>query len=523
MLKRHIFALKDKMIGEIVVFLLSKKRIIMKKNTLLLAFLFLFIMLGGRAQTLVPNGPETEIEEGARFTVLGEDEHYLYLGCLKMGWLGSYDDMVITVYDKQKNVIAVEHEIDEDYEFRIAYMRGNDVVLLGEKYNKKTKSEDYYAAAFPIMGKLPKKLVCNTIYSMSAEGQFVHEARILLSPDLSKIAFLTYTKPSNKDAQGYRLDVQVVDAEGNTVTHAQEQFRGEAPYDAIGFLSEDGTVFVKETRYYRDNNQGRDLRREFGFLTVTTNGEVVPFEPSDNIRKISDHRMSLLPGKNAQLFFFGETEKGIATFIINGEGELSEENIIEMDKTDVPDNITYEDEVKDMAFHTEQIISLQDGRILVLAYRHKEVVYSDGKYVHTNNYYQNIYLYLFDKKGDLLNSAVLPYSCVDGGNNHQDIPVAFEWKGDLWLLYNGEKNNYGAQKPHKWHRLVYTKPEPRCVVMGRLDNDLDFEPKILYAPTNPKKTFSFGDYYDKVIRVTDDAVYLLMHRGTDNYIDKITE
>ena len=51
----------------------------MKKNRILLAFLFLFVMFGGRAQTLVPNGPETEIEDGSRLTVLGEDDQYLYL------------------------------------------------------------------------------------------------------------------------------------------------------------------------------------------------------------------------------------------------------------------------------------------------------------------------------------------------------------------------------------------------------------------------------------------------------------
>ena len=100
-------------------------------------------MFGGRAQNLVPNGPETEIEDGARLTVLGEDDQYLFLCGVKKGWYDTDDDMYITVYDKQKQIIAVEHEIDEDYEFRTAYLRGEDVVLLGYKYNKKTKTESY--------------------------------------------------------------------------------------------------------------------------------------------------------------------------------------------------------------------------------------------------------------------------------------------------------------------------------------------------------------------------------------------
>ena len=131
----------------------------MTKNRILFALVLLFFMLGGRAQTLVPNGPETEIEDGARLTVLGEDDQYLFLCGVKKGWYDTDDDMYITVYDKQKNVIAVEHEIDEDYEFRTAYLRDNDVVLLGYKYNKKTKSVDYYESTFPIMEKKHKKLV----------------------------------------------------------------------------------------------------------------------------------------------------------------------------------------------------------------------------------------------------------------------------------------------------------------------------------------------------------------------------
>jgi len=201
----------------------------MKKNRFFLALMLLFFMLGGRAQTLVPNGPETEIEDGARLSVLGEDEHFLYLCGVKKGWYDTDDDMYITVYDKQKNVIAVEHEIDEDYEFRTAYLRDNDVVLLGYKYNKKTKSVDYYESSFPIMEKKHKKLVLNTIYSVPAEGKKLATALILRSSDDNRTVFVTYTKPSNSKIDGYGLDLQVVDAEGNTLNHAQKEFAGPSP------------------------------------------------------------------------------------------------------------------------------------------------------------------------------------------------------------------------------------------------------------------------------------------------------
>lgn len=501
----------------------------MKKNTLLFVSLFLLFMFGSRAQNLVPNGPETEIEDGARLTVMGEDDQYLYLCGVKKGWYDTDDDMYITVYDKQKNVIAVEHEIDEDYEFRTAYLRGDDAVLLGYKYNKKTKSVDYYESAFPIMEKKHKKLVLNTIYSVPAEGKKLATAFILRSSGDNRTAFVTYTKPSNSKTDGYSLDLQVVDAEGNTLNHAQKEFSGPSPYKAKGFLTNNGAVFIEELA-----QSGKNVHWGVGmvafssgvahrYLTVTASGNVVPVELTDNSREITNPKAGMLPGKNDRFFIFGETNGGVATILVDEEGELQSENFFDTEKPSVPENISYETEMKDMGFVPSTILSLQDGRVMVLAYRHLREMWSDGRAVHINNYYQNIYLYLFDNKGDMLNSTVLPYSCVDGGGNHQDIPAVFEWKGDVWLLYNGNKKNYGSRKPSKWNMLVYTKPEPRCIVMGRLENDLNFEPKILYAPANPPKTMSYGEYFDQLIKVTDDAVYFLMYRKSDNYIDRITE
>ena len=501
----------------------------MKKNRFFLALTLLFFMLGGRAQTLVPNGPETEIEDGARLSVLGEDEHYLYLCGVKKGWYDTDDDMYITVYDKQKNVIAVEHEIDEDYEFRTAYLRGNDAVLLGYKYNKKTKSVDYFEAAFPVMEKKHKKIVRNTIYSVPAEGEKLAAALILRSSGDNRTVFVTYTKPNNSKTDGYYLDLQVVDAEGNTLNHAQKDFTGPSPYHLNGFLTNNGAVFIEELAQSGKNVHWGTGMVAFSsgtahrYLTVTAAGNVVPVELTDNSREITNPKAGLLPGKSDRFFIFGETKEGVATILVDEEGELQSENFFETEKPSVPENISYETEMKDMGFVPGKVLSLQDGRVMVLTYRHLQEMWSDGRAVHINNYYQNIYLYLFDNKGDMLNNTVFPYSCVDGGGNHQDIPEVFEWKGDVWLLYNGNKNNYGSRKPSKWNRLVFTKPEPRCIVMGRVENDLNFEPKILYAPANPNKTMSYGEYFDQLIKVTDDAVYFLMYRKSDNYIDRITE
>ena len=288
-------------------------------------------------------------------------------------------------------------------------------------------------------------------------------------------------------------------------------------------MTNNGAVFIEELA-----QSGKNVHWGVGmvafssgvahrYLTVTAAGNVVPVEMTDNSREISNPCARMLPGKNDRFFIFGETKEGVATILVNEEGELQSDNFFESEKPLVPENISYEAEVKDVGFEPGMVLSLQDGRVMVLAYRHSQEMWSDGRAVHINNYYQNIYLYLFDNKGDMLNSAVLPYSCVDGGGNHQDIPVIFEWKGDVWLLYNGNKSNYGSRKPSKWNRLVFHFHENgACAVFTLLVSGTG-------TPSNPRKTMSYGEYFDQLIKITDDAVYFLMYRGSDNYIDKITE
>ena len=118
-------------------------------------------MLPGRAQTLVPNGPETEIGDNTIVTLMSEDDKYLYFCSNDRNY---DDDLCITVYDKEKNAVVREHEMDEDLLFRTAYMQDNNVVLMGSKYNNKTKSIEYFQCSFPVMGKTPRKFIKTVTY-----------------------------------------------------------------------------------------------------------------------------------------------------------------------------------------------------------------------------------------------------------------------------------------------------------------------------------------------------------------------
>ena len=151
------------------------------KKVLVLAFLFLFAMSESRAQTLVPNGPKTEIGDETSVELISEDNNYLYFCAVDDGpdYNVLDENTYITVYDKIKHSVVKEHEIDEDFMFRTAYKQDDNIVLLGYNFNKKTKSFDYFQSSFPIMEKTPRKFVKTTVHSVPGQTIFGNVKQLL--------------------------------------------------------------------------------------------------------------------------------------------------------------------------------------------------------------------------------------------------------------------------------------------------------------------------------------------------------
>ena len=113
-----------------------------------------------------------------------------------------------------------------------------------------------------------------------------------------------------------------------------------------------------------------------------------------------------------------------------------------------------------------------------------------------------------------------PYASVNKSTNHEDIPIALEWHGETWLLFNGNVMNYKGGSNKEWKVTTSLNMQERCLVMGTLDESLHFTPKIIRNPGN-KVMFSYGEFFEQLLEVTEDAIYYINYRGNDNYIEEI--
>ena len=73
------------------------------KKALTFFWIFILFVLSSVAQKTTTNGPKTEIGDDPLVSLMSEDERYLYFCSLDKGFYGGYDNMYITVYDKEKN------------------------------------------------------------------------------------------------------------------------------------------------------------------------------------------------------------------------------------------------------------------------------------------------------------------------------------------------------------------------------------------------------------------------------------
>ena len=481
----------------------------MKKNTLFLAFLFLFIMFGSRAQTLVPNGPKTGLRN-ALVGMISEDENYIY-------YCDAFrdDDTYITVYDKEKHAVVNEHEIDEEYLFKTAYVRDNNLVLIGYQYNKKTKSMDYFQSSFPVMERTPRKIVKTLIYSVPATSSKDVLAKVVLSPDRTKMAFVTYTCPADKKLKTYTIDVKVCSTDGDEVMKMQRKMKGPRPIGTSTYLKNNATFFLIEQR-----ETDQSLEDEFGvyikdkyynyrYITISSDGEFAPMSKMEF--QMDEPIEALTP--NGDLRVFGKTPTGVSILEINQTGELSWKYDFETEFPKMPKGITYQDYERDLTFIPIQILPLSDGRTIVSGTQYK-LQFSDYTYYAL----QSLILFLFDSNGEVT-TQVLPFAKLAWSYHHLEYEYPLlEWDGDIWLIYNGDKANYGSNKAKQWKRP--RKHEDWCTVMERIDKDLNFTPAVLSLP--PKNNAN-DEWFIGILNVSEDAVYYLKHQSGGNRIEKITK
>lgn len=495
-----------------VAFISEKQRV---RSILLFVFLFSTSFFYGSAQTITTKGPEIGMDEGARVTVLGEDDNNIYFSAVDKSVYGNDDDeFFVTVYNKKSRSVVMENEFDEDYGFSTAFMADDKAVLLCSSFNKKNKSMDFFQYAFPIMNKIKGKIVPKVAYSVPIESKKYNLSRVLLSPDGQTLAYLTYLEPSDQSVEEYTIDVMVRGVDGREIAHTREKVRGEKPYVVEGYLANDGTVYVEEHHYI-------DRNKTLRFVTIITDQQYKPMQIEEDMEGLHNMHTALLADQ--RLMMFGATKNGVGMIILDKSGEVDKSGIYEVKIPDLPEGVKYDYDAYNedkFAFKPYQILSLQDGRFLVLAHQHRSILVSNGNSVRAYNDHKNLYIFLFDKDLEPLAFVTRPFGTQSSGNNHEDLPVAFEWNGETRLLFNGQVSNYTGGPKREWKVLSATKPSERCLVLGKLDDDLHFEPKIIRNPS-PNMPFTLGIYFEQLLKVTDDAVYIIDHRNSDNCIEEI--
>ncbi|MBQ6070129.1 MAG: hypothetical protein IKQ75_01650 [Bacteroidales bacterium] len=474
--------------------------------------IFILFVLSSVAQKTTTNGPKTEIGDDSRVALMSEDDKNLYFCSTDKGFDGSYGDMYITVYDKEKSSVVREHEIDEDLLFRTAYMQDDNVVLLGYIYNKKSKSVDYFQSTFPVMEQTPRKFVKTVAYSVPAENATLVYANIVWSPDRTKMAFVTYTRPKSSGSKQYSIDVKVCSTDGTELMKTHRQMNTPSPkWREVLCLTNNATVYIKEhhdSKVSLDDGVGVEIKGEdinYRFLTITSNGVFAPTIKTDI--QMNQPMASITPKGN--LFLFSETPTGVSTLELSQEGELSYLNKFDMELPKAPEGITYEDifqEYKEaFTLFPIQILPLSDGRTVVLGSQHKF------------NLFQNFVLFLFDDKGEMT-TYMLPFANLIESYALMYNNALVEWDGEVWLIYNGNKANYGPHKTNQWKTMK--KIEENCFVMVKIDDDSNFNPVVIHTPLNYNIN---REYLMRIMHVSEDAVYYLKHYNGDNRIEKITK
>ena len=113
---------------------------------------------------------------------------------------------------------------------------------------------------------------------------------------------------------------------------------------------------------------------------------------------------------------------------------------------------------------------------------------------------------------------VLPFANLVESYSLMYNNALIEWDGDIWLIYNGNRANYGSHKTNRWHTMRLF--EGNCIVMVKIEDDANYKPTVVHTPLNYNIN---REYLLRIMHVSEDAVYFLKHRNGDNQIEKITK
>ena len=145
---------------------------------------------------------------------------------------------------------------------------------------------------------------------------------------------------------------------------------------------------------------------------------------------------------------------------------------------------------------------------------------------------RNLFCTTLSPKGEVLHTSVYPRATTTREYPLYYVrvnePGVFVHDGDIYLLYNEHKDNFGPGNHRMWTLLQENRAEQCCVVLSKTGKGDELENTVLYTsgkypyPAQPAMTSNY-EYFLRILAEDEDAIYyLLKHDSREFRVERIT-
>jgi hypothetical protein len=510
------------------------------KRLLLLVSVWLMLSVS-YAQTTTLDGPEATMLPNASTWVLENNQDELVFATLNPGINGSVEDLRIYHYNKATRKMT-EQSVDDDLECRFVFPKEDLWCVVNMVNNKKTKSVDYGKGVFSKMVPKVKKMEFSPLYSAPKNGKNIFYHCIDFSEDHSKFAIMTVLKPNSWKTPQHDIDIAVFDQDGTPLWHQHQTNNWFINENTPFYLANDGVVYVVVSG--SSSNVINHIQDSLHISVYTQNGVENIIE---NIGRNAVFHCGKALLKDNRLVVSGvacpegRNSNQLWTYFVDGAGHMERvESDLELPSN--PEGYIYNVDVYQSEAHKflpyiHEIKELKDGKILLVGEQTMRaqtgtVISMSGADEIMGYLSRNLFCTVLSPQGEVLETKVYPRATstreVYRFAVSVNAPGVFDHDGDLYLLYNEHKANFGPGNHRMWTLLQENRAGQCCVVLSKTGKDNELENKVLYTagpfpyPQQPALTGNY-EYFLRILAEDENAVYYLLKHDTREFrVEKIT-
>lgn len=512
----------------------------MKRFLLLVSVWLMFSV--SHAQTTTLDGPEATMIRTASVWVLENNQNELVFATLNPGMNGSVEDLRIYRYDKETRKMS-ELNVDDDLDCRFVFPKGDLFCAVTKVNNKKTKSIDYMKGTFSKYMQKIKKLAFEPMYSVPKNGKDLYYYQIDFSEDHSKFAIMTVLKPHSYKIPQHETDIAVFDQEGTLLWHQHHTANWFINENTPFYLTNSGVVYMAE--YGSASNIINKIQDSLHITVFNQNGveNIVEYVGRNAVFHcgkglLKDNRLVI----SGVVCPEGRNSGQLWTYFVDEDGRV-ERVESDLELPDSPEGYVYNVDVYHSEAHKflpyiHEIRELKDGKILLVGEQNMRarigvVISTSGGWDEIFGYMsRNLFCTTLSPKGEVLHTSVYPRATTTREYPLYYVrvnePGVFVHDGDIYLLYNEHKDNFGPGNHRMWTLLQENRAEQCCVVLSKTGKGDELENTVLYTsgkypyPAQPAMTSNY-EYFLRILAEDEDAIYyLLKHDSREFRVERIT-